>query len=912
MNEPTKTQTILIDLQESSNAKNFKDEANLIHYREFERAKRWIEHRIDHIDSQREAGVRMADTISIFGSRGSGKTTFLLSLVKRYENHPDLAAIRVIDPTLIEEKGHIFLTILTQIKKLVKNHRSLNCCDRIEHPDHLKEKCWEQKLQELAAGLPTIDGVTRSINESDWQDAQYIMKKGLTSVQAAFELEERFNRFLDMSLEIIGKKGILLAFDDVDIDFTRGWPVLETLRKYLTSPRIITVISGDLKLFSKAIRKMQWKNFGKALLKNEGEDLKKMEEYNSLVTEMESQYLQKVLKPERRIHLNSIYEKICIAKADIRIKGFPGSPGNAPKPITEFYRNYLETFGIRNRYQAESYIQFLESLPIRTQIQLLNQPGALNDPLGESNNLLSPFMSDLLEKRVDIDLAINNPKLITSVTLQLLIREKDLATGYQLQPTTTDNSLNNSYMALTMLLSRRSRDTPYLLFDFMLKIAYMQNLWGSLSQPNRTQGTIEGLCQHAGVYQERVLRDIMGSTIAYMESALGTDTIVGSIPLPAFQYSRRTPDAKGRFDIVFRNAEHYQQVLAYLPLSLSQYPHKNEVIRNFSIYTLLSTIGEFAEKIRLNDMKRGIIELSQVRTYPMLSFGLGAKEELGSRLIDQFELSENDNSDTIIQAFRSWIDAYGQVAAVAPHMLGKIATRFYFSLKNMMTDDGLESIDNLGDLFHMQIIAFMNTVLIEDIRENNEEIAGLNINNTRLDERIFVQNLKVAQRETIRQTSFSRWMLACPLLLMYLRRESNDQYYELLKTYISDPAEQTEKLIKRSIHKQLKQVLLKESKISRNPANADDMPKKPKFRSTKAFERMAVIEALIEAGASFNLFRIGTSVKETQQMNETIRRKYTSLFEEKELTSEQIRDFRKYLNGSGSNLPIVARWKQHQ
>ena len=41
----------------------------------------------------------------------------------------------------------------------------------------------------------------------------------------------------------------------IDVNFNNGWKVLETIRKYLTSPQIITLLSGDIKLFSKSIRK---------------------------------------------------------------------------------------------------------------------------------------------------------------------------------------------------------------------------------------------------------------------------------------------------------------------------------------------------------------------------------------------------------------------------------------------------------------------------------------------------------------------------------------------------------------------------------------------------------------------------------------------------------------------------------
>ena len=208
------------------------------------------------------------------------------------------------------------MTLISLIQDKVENairRKECNPCCK----DYQLRKCWENKLKKLAAGLPSIDIDTGS-PYSNWDDPEHVMKKGLNAVNAAKKLEENFYEIVKVALEILDKKAFLIAFDDIDINFNNGWKVLETLRKYLTYPRIITLLSGDIKLFSKAIRKQQWINFGEELLKNEGERLKNMEKYDELVTEIEGQYMQKIMKAPYRIHLLTIGEKI--NNSDIRIK----------------------------------------------------------------------------------------------------------------------------------------------------------------------------------------------------------------------------------------------------------------------------------------------------------------------------------------------------------------------------------------------------------------------------------------------------------------------------------------------------------------------------------------------------------------------------------------------------------------
>ncbi len=107
-NKTAEEQKIIIDLAESMNSRSFV-ETKIIHKVEFKKAIRLINDKIEkakHIkDRNYDERNRFNDTITIFGSRGSGKTSFLMSVLKNYEKNDDVEVIELIDPTLIEEKG---------------------------------------------------------------------------------------------------------------------------------------------------------------------------------------------------------------------------------------------------------------------------------------------------------------------------------------------------------------------------------------------------------------------------------------------------------------------------------------------------------------------------------------------------------------------------------------------------------------------------------------------------------------------------------------------------------------------------------------------------------------------------------------------------------------------------------------
>lgn len=783
----------IINLSDSHNAKAFATN-NLIHNREFKLVKRWIAERIEKApilnnlifeEKNQFSNVRLHDTISILGSRGSGKTTFLYSLLYSYRENEEVEVLDIIDPTLIEDKGHVFLTIISQIKKKVDDKLSKNDCNP-ESTSFQQKRAWESKLRRLAAGIPSLDGVGQGYES--WQDPEIIMYKGLSSVAAAKNLEADFVNLVKYALSILKKRVFIISFDDIDINFQRGWPVLETIRKYLTSPHIITLLSGDLRLFSKAIRKQQWENFGKALLINEGELLCNISDYNDLVTEMEGQYLLKVLQSQRRVNLTTLLEKKNInGGTDLEI-----SINDKTLKIEEHYNNILRKFAIQNKYQANAYRSFLLNLPIRTQIQFLSAFESESENNLKSLDFISPFISDLYEKRVEIDMVKSNSTYLIPIILKLLINERVLNDGYQLQPTTLDNSLNSSLISLSFLFSANTIDNPYLIFNYMVRIGYVRNLLSVLryrEKSNSSHGavlsmnnpSIEGLCEHASIFDDKVLKDVASYMSAYIQAdnirrGNKNSNVSGMIALSALEINRnkKKEDIAWRIDDVLQNASPLVRTISYLPLTISE----NQSGQNtpiYSVYVLLGAIGELIRKVKNKDLSKGILELSQVRSYPMPSFdGMTMGETADVEILGEYNISEEKNGvNEFNRRFTRWVNSYdSEHILLSPHLLGKISTRFYYSLGNIEKKVAKKS--NLGQEMQRRIISLMNAILVEDIKENIDDIQNININlnNPNISPIIFINNLrKINQqkdKDILNKLSFSRWMLSCPLLLSFL------------------------------------------------------------------------------------------------------------------------------------------------
>lgn len=88
---------------------------------------------------------------------------------------------------------------------------------------------------------------------------ELILEKGLSnSKQKIFRIN--FHNFIDKSLLLL-RKSIFLVLDDIDTSLEKGISIMEILRKYLTSPKLIISILGDIDLYTILTRQLQWERF---------------------------------------------------------------------------------------------------------------------------------------------------------------------------------------------------------------------------------------------------------------------------------------------------------------------------------------------------------------------------------------------------------------------------------------------------------------------------------------------------------------------------------------------------------------------------------------------------------------------------------------------------------------------------
>lgn len=749
---------------------------NLIHLLEYHQVIKIIE-KLKNAESnynpnKKENLKRYHNTITLSGSRGSGKTSFLLSLREDFKDSEDVLFIEIIDPTLIEEKGHIFLNIVTRVKSLIDDQK-------LDYNDEKYLK-WNETLKKLATGLPMLDGINGGLDPSDWNDTTFVMMDGLKRVEGANNLEWYFHQYIYMSLQILDKKYLMIAFDDVDTDFSKGWPVLEVLRKYLTSPQIITFLSGDLDLYSFLVRKKQWKNFGKTLLKNEydKDDTNKIiysNEYPELVEKLESQYMMKLLKPEYRITLSTISSKLKSKKIKIFLENLGGL-----WEIEAFYSNYLtRIWGINGNNIQVSYMNFFTSLPLRSQLSLINSLKKIdNEDISRSERLTEItkgitdiFLSELRTANVDVWEMVNGYGLTNIYMLNFLLDNRILDEASQFYPKLNTPSLDGAVTAMGIVLSERLTLNPYEVFDYITRVSNIvakANKWGV--EKSTTTQSIKDLVEHSRSLYDYGLKKIASLQSAYIVSfedkyEAKTEGLIPIKSLQEFNKGRRNEEDL-RIDELFNNSYPTEQILALLP-SFGAQDNLGNNVTFYSFYNIIGAIGDILYQ-NDNEVQNEFIRVGQFREFPIFK---NSNERYFSDITNTQPEGNSYHSETtsasvtpftneIIEWKKKWDDS---PVNMPPYILGRIMVRTVFSFTQINYQA------TVGDMLHRQIIVFLNAILVEEVMENkgNDKLRLVNPSNS---DDYFIENIKKTKSKVDEKSThpFFDFVFSCPIIQAYL------------------------------------------------------------------------------------------------------------------------------------------------
>lgn len=824
---------------------------------------------------------RRHDTITIQGERGSGKTTFILNTLTLLQSpqetdiFPKLQKISekviplgCIDPTLIENKENLFILVLNIVRRKVEQYYAGENATALDGRPTRKYRDWCTSLKKLAEGLSLLDGVgSESATGEAWDDPNYILERGLSEAGSSLNLERNFHDFIKDSLELISpnKTAFVLAIDDVDTDFKRGWPVLEMLRRYLTSPKLIIILSGDIDLYSMLVRNEAWKNFDKQFLDRdpmvpERKDRNSTDGYDrshnvlSMIDHIQGQYLLKILRSNHRIELASLDKIQNFSNTQTTILS------DIERPLDDYLSELFEnTMGFRLATEQLELRRLILRQPTRSALQIMGAYHRLKTSKGSSIEIGQKFARSFADIFIDVlgrynissgslsDFSGRHRLTILAGFLEknnLWIERHNFWIGHR------DDDLNLALLTIGTLLTQELRNNVGLSLEFGLRICLPREIFEAnlVDEKNRAKAlpflrldSEEAPSQIArraapllnDDYLEtnpdkqrrlkamrygvvRLLRRITIPVISRMydihpipKSAAALSNAINKkdpadIPSYLTNYLstlrteitdktdlKQPSHLKGTWyntieALPDRLSGRMQQIVS-LPAS-----HLSTSIgvkgSLYSIYNLIGVITQFAGlkgtgNALNSEIHRLLNELSPIRGYPTPPWAgrgegvvISDDEDIsieddstdGNNLDSSGEVSNEEN---LITEIAKWITSEPPIF-LTPKVHAAIWTRLHLTLDSM-TDELTNDRMFLGHLMHRMIIAYLNAILVEELRASNEHV-GINLRNPLTTDIPFITNLNAYDKRIKEHTDalpFFQHMFSCPLWGAYINPE---------------------------------------------------------------------------------------------------------------------------------------------
>lgn len=740
------------------------------------------------------------NSILISGSRGAGKTSFLFSLRNNLKENTDIEILDFLDPTLIEEKAHIFFTIISLIKSKVeeKFNETGNDNDFLIY----SKKSWYENLNKLAKGLPLIDGAC-SKTPDFWDDATHILNKALDDVNSSFELRKNFEDFLKLSLEILNKKVFLLFIDDVDTKFDKSWSLLETIRKYLSTKYIITILTGDFDLFSMSIRKHQWENFGKDFIGNETRnDNEKFEFFKSKITDIEAQYIEKILPVQHRYALRTFKEILEDRTNEIKIKFNDGKE----QEYRKFYKSVFNKFGLYNSFEQEPFEIVIQDFPVRTQMSLLRifannvQSGKEDDFFNikkfDVTQFVNLFVSYFAKEGMSTS-SLTNPEFINIEILKFLIKNDALENLYQLQLIDSNKQKNIILFVLNFVLCYYMNQNKALVFENMYRIGYLRNILSIISLEGKDEKA--KIIDTVGLFQTKTAK-VSCSLLQAELFKKGISNNYGSILIE---------NNKIFEEINNSSLTSEKKALLLLPTCFLTTRKGKKLV--FSFYNLIGCINDIlVQNVSSDSIERILKPMCQIRSYIIDDFEKGedisakTKKNLNNEPEDEntydFELDKlfNGNGDyqSLGSEISNWKDSINNniQESIAVHVLNKVSTRIFYSFKEMHKNyPSVKTLQDVIELMNLFVCELFHAAIIEEYNEAKGEIKNkisIDFNNLQNDTELFKSNLEELNKiisNSKRYFPLTRVLLSCPILLMFIDIKN-------IKTELSDFYKKIEKV----------------------------------------------------------------------------------------------------------------------
>jgi len=738
----------------------------------------------------------------IDGSRGAGKSTFLSSVKRGIEVDSELKELitffNVIDPSRIEQSEMPLLIILQALRKRVDS--VLNNGLRLE--DYSLREEWRRAFSGVAGGLSLFAKDYHPLNDLD---PELFLDWGLERASDSTRLREGLHYLFELACRILRVRALILGFDDADTDSTHAIPLLECIRKYLDTPRVLVLVTGDLELYSLLVQR----HFAKTVtgrpdaaldLQRSPKEGDRSAQYLRMIDHLEEQYLLKLFPIRRRMQLQPLWNVLLRDECVITLTGDDGHRIPVKHVVHSIVKRGLR---VKTDSDVDLYTEFLLKQPLRTVLQVVERCAPCLGALSPENfnsedwspelthelsrSLQALALTSLYKLSVDTDAiaARELPALIQAV-FDLSLQDGDIDTAPYLRPLSADPNIKACFAALAGEIPNFCARMPGTALRYLLRGPGSISLY-SLAQPHleasdkfRSFDPVAQFTSYMGVGRREDSLDWARRATAVMALPFGGNS-TRRVVAPGIVGLRRSRKGRPKLELTANSViqEAINNANGYLPVFALGMIHvvSDTSPRTYgSIYAILGLI----EKLITAGFKN--IEKAHTvfdRAYPPLTVSAPSWSLKGGTEIEVDEPDEPSGDsgqlkakqDALWKQVEAWLMSVENLSdTILPSgiFLGKVWTRIYFSLQNAADDLKAAKFATLMEIFALCVL---NAFLVEEAEhhmfDSSNALAGaarIDRSNPRTSADHFVKKLNDVKPGR-NSFPFTAIMATCPLLL---------------------------------------------------------------------------------------------------------------------------------------------------
>lgn len=208
-----------------------------------------------------------------------------------------------IDPTLFDNKHNILeLFIGTLYKKILEIIK--------QQDTHFYNNKYEKIINIFQDVKEHLTLLTEARHKAEYQDALQDIHDLTSVIDIKHDINTLINTYLSYMQESTSSRNLklVLSIDDIDLNMSNAYIMIEQIRKYLSHPDLIILMAVKMGQLANVIRINYFNEF-KVLLKQERDSHEINNNYKETINEIVERYMVKLFPLNQRIYLPDI-EKI--------------------------------------------------------------------------------------------------------------------------------------------------------------------------------------------------------------------------------------------------------------------------------------------------------------------------------------------------------------------------------------------------------------------------------------------------------------------------------------------------------------------------------------------------------------------------------------------------------------------------